>query len=159
MSATDTHTYQLIRTQIMSAISTANISIRLGQLAIVCFCVFGTLASMAVFRESAAVYYAFHYLPYALIGVTIPLSLHHAFLLLRYRIMAASILLLFLAVGTGLLLFVLGRLMTHGMDVGFFMGLFLAMMAWVSMPYVFRVNLRKFSSFLDEKLAEKPAEN
>ena len=56
--------HQQIIQLITQAIVLANISVYLGYAAIVCFCVFGTLASMATFKDSGVVYWAFHYLPY-----------------------------------------------------------------------------------------------
>ena len=52
----------------------SQVSIYLGYLAIIAFCVFGTLASMASFRQNVLVYWAFHYLPYVLIGISVPMS-------------------------------------------------------------------------------------
>ncbi|OOR87783.1 hypothetical protein B0181_09500 [Moraxella caviae] len=153
--------------RIKEAIALANLSVRLGLAAIVCFCVFGTLASLAAFKDSALVYYAFHYLPYALIAVSIPISLYHAFLLARYRIIQAGILKTVLAVGVGLLMFALAIFIRQGAGVVFFMGLFLAMIAWFGMPFLFRVNFKKFLTFLEqsnlenrsEKCSEKHSEN
>ena len=45
-----------------------------------------------------------------------------------------------------------------GMDTVFFMALFLAMIAWFGMPFLFRVNLKKFASFLEEKSSKSPQE-
>ena len=74
-------------------------SLILGVAGIICFAVFGTLASMARFKDSEAIYYAFHYLPYALIGLSIPITLYHVFLMYRYRIIQANILLIMLSFG------------------------------------------------------------
>lgn len=144
---------QLI-TLIRTAIRQATLCVWLGLLAIACFCVFGTLASMATFKDSSLVYYAFHYLPYVLIGMSIPLSLYHVFLLMRYRIIDFSILVMILATALGLLGFTLIRLMVSGADTAFFMGLFLAMIAWFGMPFLFRVNFRKFLNFLEDAQTE-----
>ncbi len=141
---------QLI-SHIRTAIRQATLCVWLGLLAIACFCVFGTLASMAAFKDNNLVYYAFHYLPYVLIGVSIPLSLYHVFLLMRYRIVDFSILVMILATGLGLLGFTLIRLLVSGADMVFFMGLFLAMIAWFGMPFLFRVNFRKFLNFLEDE--------
>lgn len=141
--------------KIKNAISLANFSIFLGLAAIVCFCVFGTLASMAAFAGSSWVYYAFHYLPYALIALTMPISLYQAWLLLRYRIVDVSILLIVLLSGVGLLGFS-GASFAMSRTVAGFMSLFLAMIAWFSMPFLFRVNLRKFLAFLQENPPAKP---
>lgn len=143
--------HALISDQFRQAIRQANIGVYLGLLAIVCFCVFGTLASLPAFKDSGWVYYAFHYLPYVLIAITIPLSLYHSFLLMRYRVVDFSILLTVLLTGIAMLGFALLHGLLYGADKVFFMALFLAMIAWFGMPYLFRVNFKKFLSFLDEK--------
>lgn len=143
--------HALISSQFRRAIDQANLNIRLGLLAIVCFCVFGTLASLPAFKDSAWVYYAFHYLPYTLIAITMPISLYHSFLLMRYRVVDFSIMLTVLLTGVVMLVFALVWRLWQGADRVFFMALFLAMIAWFGMPYLFRVNFKKFLSFLDEK--------
>lgn len=144
-----TTTLLIARTQ--EAIRLANVSVYLGLIAIICFGVFGTLASMASFKDSLWIYYAFHYLPYVLIGASLPISLYHVFLLHRYRIIQSGILGIMLATGVGLIVFAIITSLTQGQTPTFFMSVFLAMVAWFAMPYVFRVNLRKFLNFLTDK--------
>lgn len=135
--------------RIQEAIKLANISVYLGMGAVGCFCVFGTLASMASFKDSQLIYIAFHYLPYVLIGLSMPISLYHVFILARYRIVQSGILKLILAVGFGLLLFALAMWLKQA-TTAFFMSVFLAMVAWFAMPFLFRVNLKKFLNFLQD---------
>ncbi len=139
--------HQTIMAVIRQAITLADISVYLGYGAIVCFCVFGTLASMAAFRENAVIYWAFHYLPYLLIGLSMPISLYHLFLLGRYRIIQKGILKMILMVGAGLLAFAFAMAI-KGATLAFYMSLFLAMIAWFGMPFLFRVNFKKFLQFL-----------
>lgn len=141
-------------THTKEALRLANISVYLGIAAIVCFGVFGTLASMDQFKDSTLIYYAFHYLPYALVSLSIPISLLHALFLWRYRIMQEGILITIIGTAMGLVLFMLGGYAINGTDTAFFMSLFLAMIAWFAMPYVFRVNLRKFLNFLQDSLQD-----
>lgn len=140
--------HQQIIQLITQAIVLANISVYLGYGAIVCFCVFGTLASMATFKDSGVVYWAFHYLPYVLIGLSMPISLYHLFILGRYRIIQKSILKIILMMGVGLLAFAFAMAI-KGWAVAFYMSLFLAMVVWFGMPFLFRVNLKKFLDFLN----------
>lgn len=129
------------------AITLAKISIRLGWLAVAVFLVFGTLASLPAFKDSALIYWAFYYLPHLLVGLSIPISLYHLFILSRYRIIQLGILKMLMAVGFGLLLFaLLMGLQQH--SVAFSMSLFLAMVVWFGMPYLFLVNFKKYLSFL-----------
>lgn len=142
-----TSTNERIIAIISSAITLSVISVRLGLTAVVCFCVFGTLASMANFRDSTLIYLAFHYLPYLLIGLSIPISLYHLFILGRYRIIDGGILAMIFLVGVGLLFFALIMHLSR-QSMAFYMSLFLAMIAWFGMPFLFRVNLKKFLNFL-----------
>lgn len=142
---------QIIIKRTKEALRLANISVYLGMVAIVCFGVFGTLASMASFKDSTLIYYAFHYLPYLLIGMSVPLSLFHTLFLWRYRIMQGGILVIVLLTAVSLLSFAIGVYALHGTTATFFMSVFLAMVAWFAMPYVFRVNLKKFLNFLEDK--------
>ena len=148
--------HTLIAHQFDQAIRQATLSVRFGFGAIVCFCIFGTLASLPMFKDSIWIYYAFHYLPYALIAMTMPISLYHGFLLMRYRVMDGSILAVILATGMVLLGFTVVWGFSIGMDTVFFMALFLAMIAWFGMPFLFRFNLQKFASFLEEKSSKSP---
>ncbi|MFL1732875.1 hypothetical protein [Moraxella oculi] len=137
----------------------ANISIYLGMAAIACFAAFGTLASMAHFKDNMVIYRAFHYLPYALVGLSIPISLFHVFFLGRYRIMQGGILILMLLTAMSLTLFSLINYAIYGSTKTFFMAVFLAMVAWFAMPYVFRVNLKKFLNFLQQIPSNTPTTN
>ncbi len=141
-------TNQRVVELIKDAIKLANISVYLGLLAVGCFCVFGTLASLANFKDNTLIYWAFHYLPYVLIGLSMPMSVYHVFILGRYHIIQKGILQMILAVGVGLLMFALAMWLMDK-TVQFYMSLFLAMIAWFGMPFLFRVNLKKFLNFLE----------
>lgn len=145
---TDHHTILIQR--INEAIKLSNISVYLGMLAIGCFCVFGTLASMASFKDSQLIYVAFHYLPYVLIGLSVPVSVYLWWLLSRYKVVQAGILLLILATGVGGGIISVVFYAVDGVGTRFFMSVFLTMMAWFGMPYLFRVNLKKFLKFLQD---------
>lgn len=142
------NTTDIIILRIKNALIFAKISVSLNLLAVVCFCVFGTLSSMVRFHDSTVMYLLFHYLPYLLIGLSMPISLYHAFILARYRIIQRGILGLVLVVGLGLLFTAGVLLLKNGADTTAFMTLFLAMIAWFGMPFLFRVNFNKFLTFL-----------
>lgn len=147
----NTNDTQRLIALIKHAIGLSHVSVYLGLMAVVAFCVFGTLASMASFKGSALIYWAFHYLPYGLIGLSVPISVYLWWLLSRYQVVQAGILLLILSTGVG------GMVMSgvfyaiDGVGVRFFMSLFLTMMAWFGMPFLFRVNLKKFLNFLESQ--------
>lgn len=135
---------------IRSALSLANVSVYLGLTAMVCVCVFGTLASLPAFKDNMFIYAAFHYLPYLFVALSIPISLYHAFILGRYHIIQIGVLKMILSVGFGSLFFALAMWL-KGWVMAFYMSLFLAMIAWFAMPFLFRVNLGKFLTFLENK--------
>lgn len=122
---------QLIRT-IAHALKLAKFNIWLGWLAITVFVIFGTLSTLKSLNENVWVYYGFYVVPYVLIGIGIPVSLYHVFLMWRYQVIQATILVTMLCLAFGL----------------FTVSTFMAMVAWFAMPYLFKVNLQKFLDFL-----------
>lgn len=110
---------------------------------------------MATFKDSRAIYIAFHYLTYVPVLLSMPFSLLNAFVIGRYRIIQSGILKLILALGFGLPLFAV-LMYVKGATVEFYMSLFLTMIAWFGMPFLFRVNLKKFLDFLTEDKNDKP---
>lgn len=145
-----TNTTQRLTALFAHAHRLSRISTGLSYTAIAVFCVFGTLSSMAVFRQNTLVYWAFHYLPYLLIAISVPISLYQAFLLHRYRVIQFYILAIVLLTGfllplTGLVFWI------NKANVSAFMTWFLTMIAWFAMPFLFRVNLGRYLKFLQEK--------
>lgn len=108
------------------------VSIVFGFLAVGCFLLFGTLSTLKQLAGNAMIYAGFHYLPYALIALSVPLSLYHVFLSVRYRIIQARILIIMVMLGVGLLL----------------VSPFMAMIAWFAMPYLFKVNFKRYLEYL-----------
>jgi hypothetical protein len=109
-------------------------SIYLIYLAIGAFLVFGTLKSLTVFHDSELMYTLFHYLPYTLVGLTIPVSCYVAFILFRYRLSQPSMLALCLGVGFGL----------------FLISSYVALAAWIGVAFMFKANLTRFFNFLEQ---------
>lgn len=109
-------------------------SIYLIYAAISAFLVFGTLKSLPMFKDSAWVYYCFYYLPYTLIGLTIPLSSYIGFILYRYRLSQPSMVALCLGLGFGL----------------FAISSYVAFAAWIGVAFMFRANLKRFFNFINE---------
>lgn len=135
---TTTHTKSVIAPVVLARITGARqintISIWLIYTAIGCFLLFGTLKSLPTFRTSQLVYMLFHYLPYGLVGLTIPLSLYVAFVLLRYRLSQPSMLALCVLLGLGL----------------FAVSTYVALAAWIGVAFLFRANLKRFFDFLNQ---------
>lgn len=139
---------QALITVFSHAKTQAQWAIYLGWGAIVCFCVFGTLASLAVFANSQTIYWLFHYLPYVLVLLSVPMSVYHLFLMYRYRIIQANILMIMLSFGC--LLPVVGLIKYPSDPKQAAMALFLAVIAWFAMPYLLRVNITRFLNFLQK---------
>ena len=114
-------------------------------LAIFAFVVFGTLASLKMFHGSKEMYWLFHYLPYILVGLTIPFTLYQAFLVYRYRLSQPSMLVT--SVGGASLLLIICLLFSLS-D-----WLWLAMSAWIGVAYWFQATFKRFFNFIEAKQA------
>lgn len=114
-------------------------------LAIFAFVVFGTLASLKMFHGSKQMYWLFHYLPYILVGLTIPFTLYQAFLVYRYRLSQPSMLVT--SVGGASLLLIVCLLFSLS-D-----WLWLAMSAWIGVAYWFQATFKRFFNFIEAKQA------
>lgn len=113
-------------------------SIYLIYLAIGCFLIFGTLKSLAQFHDSQLIYNLFHWLPYGLIGLTIPLSCYVAFILYRYRLSQPSMIVTCLGVGFGI----------------FAVSSYVALAAWIGVAFMFKANLKRFFNFIENQNTE-----
>lgn len=109
-------------------------SIYLIYLAIAMFLLFGTLKSLSQFKDSHTVYTLFHWVPYGLVGLTIPLSCYVAFILYRYRLSQPSMLALCIGLGFGL----------------FVISSYVALSAWIGVAFMFKANLTRFFNFIRE---------
>ncbi|PNK60597.1 hypothetical protein [Psychrobacter sp. FDAARGOS_221] len=112
-------------------------------LAIFAFVVFGTLASLEMFHGSQQLYLLFHYLPYVLVALTIPLTLYQAFLVYRYRLSQPSMLVT--SVGGASLLLIVCLLFSLS-D-----WLWLAMAAWIGVAYWFQATFKRFFKFINDQ--------
>src|SRR5690606_10464122 len=62
------------------------IAIYLIYAAILAFMVFGTIASIKAFHNNQLLYQLFYNLPYALVALTIPITIYDALVIYRYRL-------------------------------------------------------------------------
>jgi hypothetical protein len=108
------------------------IALRLVQLAIVAFLIAGTLASLPALHASPLMADVLHYLPFALISLSIPCSLMCGFLLYRLGISAGKTLVLIYAAAS--LLFLCGS--------------YFGMAAWLGIPWVLKWSIEGFERFL-----------
>lgn len=132
-----------------SAKRQAKLSKYLGFFAIASFVLFGSLASTATLKDSDWIYGSFLVLPYVFVGISIPISVYHGFLLYRYRVMQPAILKMVFGLCFSLSIIALGLwLFFYRQEAQ--MAAFLALVAWFCLPYLFYANIERFLSFLTE---------
>lgn len=114
------------------------IAIYLLYAAIIAFMVFGTIASIKMFHDSALLYRLFFNLPYALIALTIPITLYDALVIYRYRLSQASMVIMSIGVSTIILI---GGLI-------FADTAWLGLSCWLGVAFLFKSNFKRFFDFL-----------
>lgn len=115
------------------------IAIYLIYAAIIAFMVFGTLASIKVFHDNQLLYRLFYNLPYALVALTIPITLYDALVIYRYRLNQASMVVMTIGVSTIILI---GGLL-------FADTAWLGLASWLGVAFLFKVSFKRFFNFLD----------
>ncbi|MFW2176688.1 MULTISPECIES: hypothetical protein [unclassified Moraxella] len=134
-STPSTHGFSPIVVNLIEQAKTLNqFSIYLIYGAIGLFLLFGTLKSLPMFHDNTLIYQGFYYLPYGLIGLSIPLSCYVAFILYRYRLSQPSMILTCLGVGFGL----------------FAISSYVAFASWIGVAFMFKANLKRFFTFIEE---------
>lgn len=131
------------------------IAIYLIYAAIIAFMVFGTVASIKAFHDNQLLYRLFFNLPYALIALTIPLTLYDAFIIYRYRLNQSSMVIM--TIGVSSILLIGGLLFADTAWLG--------LASWLGVAFLFKVSFQRFFNFLevadlpntDEKIDEKQA--
>ncbi|WP_201576202.1 MULTISPECIES: hypothetical protein [Psychrobacter] len=121
------------------------IAIYLIYAAILAFMVFGTIASIKAFHDNQLLYQLFYNLPYALVALTIPITIYDALVIYRYRLNQPSMIAMSIGVSTVILL---GGLL-------FADTAWLGLACWLGVAFLFKVSFKRFFNFLD---AEKDAE-
>ncbi|WP_223193214.1 MULTISPECIES: hypothetical protein [Psychrobacter] len=114
------------------------IAIYLIYAAIAAFLIFGTLASLTAFHNNQLLYRLFFNLPYALIALTIPVTLYDAFIIYRYRLSQPSM--VFLAIGVSIVV-TLGNLL-------FSDSIWLGLSCWLGVAFLFQANFKRFFKYL-----------
>ena len=113
--------------------------------AIFAFVVFGTIASIKAFHDSQLLYQLFYNLPYALVALTIPITLYDAFVVYRYRLNQPSMIAMSIGVSSIILL---GGLL-------FADTAWLGLSCWVGVAFLFKVSFKRFFNFLDVANTDK----
>ena len=114
------------------------IAIYLLYAAIITFMIFGTIASIKMFHDSTLLYRLFFNLPYALIALTIPITLYDALVIYRYRLSQASMVVMTISVSTIILI---GGLL-------FADTAWLGLSCWLGVAFLFKSNFKRFFDFL-----------
>ncbi len=122
------------------------IAVYLIYAAILAFMVFGTIASIKAFHDNQLLYQLFYNLPYALVALTIPITIYDALVIYRYRLNQPSMIAMSIGVSTVILL---GGLL-------FADTAWLGLSCWLGVAFLFKVSFKRFFNFLD---AEETSEN
>ncbi|OLF37447.1 MULTISPECIES: hypothetical protein [unclassified Psychrobacter] len=122
------------------------IAIYLIYAAIIAFMVFGTVASIKAFHDNQLLYRLFFNLPYALIALTIPITLYDGFVIYRYRLNQPSM--IALSIGVSTIVLVGGLLFADTAWLG--------LASWLGVAFLFKANFKRFFNFLE---AQKETED
>lgn len=117
------------------------IAIYLIYAAILAFVVFGTIASIKAFHDNQLLYQLFYNLPYALVALTIPITLYDALVIYRYRLNQPSMIAMSIGVSTIILV---GELLFS--DTAW-----LGLSCWLGVAFLFKVTFKRFFNFLTIK--------
>ena len=122
------------------------IAIYLIYAAILAFMVFGTIASIKAFHDNQLLYQLFYNLPYALVALTIPITVYDALVIYRYRLNQPSM--IAMSIGVSTIILVGGLLFADTAWLG--------LSCWLGVAFLFKVSFKRFFNFLD---AEETSEN
>ena len=114
------------------------IAIYLIYAAIIAFMVFGTIASIKAFHDNQLLYQLFYNLPYALVALTIPLTLYDAFIIYRYRLNQNSMVIM--TIGVSSIILIGGLLFADTAWLG--------LASWLGVAFLFKVSFKRFFDFL-----------
>ena len=115
------------------------IAVYLIYTAIIAFMVFGTIASIKAFHDNQLLYQLFYNLPYALVALTIPLTLYNAFIIYRYRLNQSSMVIM--TIGVSSILLIGGLLFADTAWLG--------LASWLGVAFLFKVSFKRFFNFLE----------
>ena len=125
------------------------IAIYLIYAAILAFMVFGTIASIKAFHDNQLLYQLFYNLPYALVALTIPITIYDALVIYRYRLNQPSM--IAMSIGVSTIILVGGLLFADTAWLG--------LSCWLGVAFLFKVSFKRFFNFLDAEKDAETAEN
>lgn len=111
--------------------------------AILAFMVFGTIASIKAFHDNQLLYQLFYNLPYALVTLTIPITLYDAFIIYRYRLSQTSMVIMTISVST--IILIASLLLADAAWLG--------LSCWLGVAFLFKSNFKRFFDFLETEKA------
>lgn len=126
-------------TRIRGAQRANQIAIYLIYAAILAFVVFGTIASIKMFHDNQLLYRLFYNLPYALVALTIPITIYDALVVYRYRLNQPSMIAMSIGVSTIILI---GGLI-------FADTVWLGLSCWLGVAFLFKVSFKRFFNYLE----------
>ena len=101
--------------------------------------VFGTIASIKAFHDNQLLYQLFYNLPYALVALTIPITIYDALVIYRYRLNQASM--IAMSIGVSTIILVGGLLFADTAWLG--------LSCWLGVAFLFKVSFKRFFNFLE----------
>ena len=124
--------------RIKSAQRANTVAVYLLYAAIIAFMVFGTIASIKMFHDNTLLYRLFFNLPYALIALTIPITLYDAFIIYRYRLAQSSMVIM--CIGVSSIVLIGGLIFADTAWLG--------LSCWLGVAFFFKVSFKRFFDFL-----------
>ncbi|MEN8625411.1 hypothetical protein [Psychrobacter proteolyticus] len=115
------------------------IAIYLIYAAIFAFVVFGTIASIKAFHDNQLLYQLFYNLPYALVALTIPITIYDALVVYRYRLNQPSM--IAMSIGVSTIILVGGLIFADTAWLG--------LSCWLGVAFLFKVSFKRFFNFLE----------
>ncbi|MBI0425765.1 hypothetical protein [Psychrobacter sp. NG27] len=115
------------------------VAIYLIYAAIIAFIVFGTIASVKAFHDNQLLYQLFYNLPYALITLTIPITIYDALVVYRYRLNQPSM--IAMSIGVSTIILIGGLLFADTVWLG--------LSCWLGVAFLFKVSFKRFFDFLE----------
>ena len=115
------------------------IAVYLIYAAILAFMVFGTIASIKAFHDNQLLYQLFYNLPYALVALTIPITIYDALVIYRYRLNQPSM--IAMSIGVSTIILVGGLLFADTAWLG--------LSCWLGVAFLFKVSFKRFFNFLE----------
>ncbi|WP_198334610.1 hypothetical protein [Psychrobacter namhaensis] len=115
------------------------IAIYLIYAALFAFVVFGTIASVKAFHGNQLLYQLFYNLPYALVALTIPITVYDALVIYRYRLNQPSM--IALSIGVSTIILIGGLLFADTVWLG--------LASWLGVAFLFKVTFKRFFNYLE----------